>query len=400
MVEALEWMLPDAATPQESIVVLLDWFSAHLTEEVAEVIRRKGHVLLFHGGGCTPFTQVNDTHLHASLARLLVQLENDWAHQELLKFRAQGVSQIPRMDREDIISIVQTAWAGMNHARAASKGYRQTGPDMPLLGKVRHEDVFPDLRTVFEALSRDEGREPDPEYVDMSIRDEAVAFVNAGFEAGRWTTWADCAQLIEEHVDVNELLEEGMEAFEWLKPAPDEEDDDENKGHESDGGDDEAGGDEDGGGGGGGGAAAEGGSATGAGDGEADGGEDGGGDAGVQPGAGFQPDAAAAPGATPGEAAANVQIFQPDAAAADAAEVAANVAAARRLLYWDARKKGNRALMTQLRNQMCMEDRAEKGANATAGMFLRKHEQLARAEDTKRRKLAADQAKEEHKDEI
>ena len=60
MVEALEWMLPVARSPDESIIVLLDWFSGHLTEEVREVIQRKGHVLLHHGGGTTPFTQIND----------------------------------------------------------------------------------------------------------------------------------------------------------------------------------------------------------------------------------------------------------------------------------------------------------------------------------------------------
>ena len=66
---ALQWILPDAVDSSESMVVLLDWFSAHRSEEVEAVVRRKGHVLLFHGGGVTPFIQVNDTHLHASVAR-------------------------------------------------------------------------------------------------------------------------------------------------------------------------------------------------------------------------------------------------------------------------------------------------------------------------------------------
>ena len=65
-----------AHSPDESIIVLLDWFSGHLTEEVAECIHSKGHVLLLHGGGTTPFTQINDTHLHAELAKLLLDFEN------------------------------------------------------------------------------------------------------------------------------------------------------------------------------------------------------------------------------------------------------------------------------------------------------------------------------------
>ena len=76
MVEALDWMLPVASSPEDSIIVLLDWFSGHLTDEVEELIKSKGHVLLFHGGGTTPFTQINDTHHHAVLGRLLLEEEN------------------------------------------------------------------------------------------------------------------------------------------------------------------------------------------------------------------------------------------------------------------------------------------------------------------------------------
>ena len=75
-----KWMLPDAKTPAESVVVMLDWCSGHLTKEVAEVVRRKGHVLLFHGGGCTPFTQINDTHLHS-------KLKDEMTHGERLQYQ-------------------------------------------------------------------------------------------------------------------------------------------------------------------------------------------------------------------------------------------------------------------------------------------------------------------------
>ena len=67
MVEALEWILPNASESHESMVVLLDWYKGHLTEEVAQKVKSKGHVLIHHGGGSTPFTQINDTHLHACM---------------------------------------------------------------------------------------------------------------------------------------------------------------------------------------------------------------------------------------------------------------------------------------------------------------------------------------------
>ena len=59
VVTFLDWALPPAACPQDSIVVLLDWFSAHLSTEVAELVASKGHILLFHGGGVTGMEQVN-----------------------------------------------------------------------------------------------------------------------------------------------------------------------------------------------------------------------------------------------------------------------------------------------------------------------------------------------------
>ena len=66
-------MLPQAHNPEESIIVRLDWFSGHLAEAVAELVASKGHVLLFHGGATTPFTQINNTHLHAMLQRFLMK---------------------------------------------------------------------------------------------------------------------------------------------------------------------------------------------------------------------------------------------------------------------------------------------------------------------------------------
>ena len=38
VVEALDWMLPVANIPSESIIVILDWYSGHLTKEVAELV--------------------------------------------------------------------------------------------------------------------------------------------------------------------------------------------------------------------------------------------------------------------------------------------------------------------------------------------------------------------------
>ena len=59
MLDFLDWALPAAACPEESMIVLLDWFAPRLSEEVAELVARKGHILLHHGGGVTGFEQIN-----------------------------------------------------------------------------------------------------------------------------------------------------------------------------------------------------------------------------------------------------------------------------------------------------------------------------------------------------
>ena len=101
VVEALNWMLPGANNPTESMVVLLDWYSGHRTDEVRDLIRKKkGHVLVFHGGGTTPFTQTNDTHLHAMVQLLLIWFENRWALSQKRFQRERGIDVTPKPTRE------------------------------------------------------------------------------------------------------------------------------------------------------------------------------------------------------------------------------------------------------------------------------------------------------------
>ena len=61
VVDFLDWVLPQSSCLGESVVVLLDWFSAHLADEVQALIHAKGHVLLHHGGGTTGIEQINAT---------------------------------------------------------------------------------------------------------------------------------------------------------------------------------------------------------------------------------------------------------------------------------------------------------------------------------------------------
>ena len=215
VVEALDWMLPSAADSSESIVVMLDFYPEHLTDEVAAMVREKGHVLMFHGGGCTQFTLVNETHLHALLDQVLTKMGNDWD---------------PKMTRDEIISIVQTAWLSIDHSRVAEKGYKQTGPTMPLRGTVTPDDVFEDLWRVMEDLNESST----PTKVNMTPRDEAVAFVQEGFASGKWTTWADAPKLILEYDGAEDVLIESLETFGTVACDTEDEESDELDGSDND----------------------------------------------------------------------------------------------------------------------------------------------------------------------
>ena len=41
VVEALDWMLPRANNSRESMVVMLDWYSGHRTEEVRDLVKKR-----------------------------------------------------------------------------------------------------------------------------------------------------------------------------------------------------------------------------------------------------------------------------------------------------------------------------------------------------------------------
>ena len=127
MVDALRWILPDADKPEDSIIVLLDWYSGHRTEEVEDLIAAKGHVLLFHGGGTTPFGQINDTHLHALVQSLLVEFENAMAHASLQSCRDRGLRKFPTSSRLDILHMVTAMWRNIDHHRIATTGFDVMG---------------------------------------------------------------------------------------------------------------------------------------------------------------------------------------------------------------------------------------------------------------------------------
>ena len=201
------------------MVVLLDSFAAHLTDGVAEAIEKRGHIVLYHGGGCTPFTQVNDVILHAPLQRHLQRIENQITHAKRTDMYMNAGVGIPTLHRHEICEIVAAAWRSLPHGELSRKGYGQTGPFFPDSGPIRYDMVGADLRNVLHAIDPPSGLQE----IGQRLRDNAQAFVEDGYPS-KWSRWEHVKRLIEEHDDANDLIPEGLEGFAF-EVVPDGEED-------------------------------------------------------------------------------------------------------------------------------------------------------------------------------
>ena len=208
VVYALKNVLPFARSTKDSMVVLLDSFAAHLTDGVVETIESRGHIVLYHGGGCTPFTQVNDVILHALLQRYLQRIENQMTHAKRVDMHMNAGAGIPTLHRHEICDIVATAWRMIPHGELSRKGYQQTGPLFPDNGPILRDKVGTDLRKVLDEIDPPLGLQE----MGQSLRDDAQAFVDAGYPS-KWSRWEHVKRLIEEHDDANEPTPEGLEGF-------------------------------------------------------------------------------------------------------------------------------------------------------------------------------------------
>ena len=56
------------------------------------------------------------------LAKLITQIENEWAICERKRLLILGQNKAPRMTREEIVSIAQITWRCIDHMTVAGKG--------------------------------------------------------------------------------------------------------------------------------------------------------------------------------------------------------------------------------------------------------------------------------------
>ena len=203
MVDLLRRTLPKTDADMESAIVLLDWYAGHRTAEIADLIAELGHVLLLHGGGTTPYEQVNDTHLHARMKNNMSTAEIAVFYGQLAHAKAAGVQKAAEHSRKDLIALLKTVWSNLDHPAISQRGYEQTGPKLPLEGAIMADDVGSDLLPVFQAIDP----HVDPDQLGTSIREEAKALVES-YWGTRVHCWRQYSMLISQHED-HVSIEEG-----------------------------------------------------------------------------------------------------------------------------------------------------------------------------------------------
>ena len=155
------------------------------------------HVLLFHGGGVTGLEQINDTHLHAAVQRLLEQIETN----DQLEQRKADPTKLPATDKQTVVNNVREMWLSIDHAQVSDTGYRATGPTLPTDGSG-DDDVFRDLKHIFDKIDA------------PALRREAFALVRQYWDDGVVSGWQDVHTLIEEHAN-HTATQEGQEHIPW-----------------------------------------------------------------------------------------------------------------------------------------------------------------------------------------
>ena len=189
-----------AECEEDRMVVVFDWYAAHLDASVRNLIEHRGHKLLLLGGGTTGVVQVPDTHLHYSFSQIMKRAEEEHNFKSLSINR----SRLPVASKALKKEHTEDAWSKLDH-EASVRGHVANGITNALGGS---EDLF---------LSRDVL--PWWTELDMSnVRMQLIAEVEAGVMDGSLSSWDDFDKLIElydEHAGAREGQED---AYVELEP--------------------------------------------------------------------------------------------------------------------------------------------------------------------------------------
>ena len=175
------WLAPwteARAGAQDWRILMLDVAKSHIGDEVVAKAHQHGYVTLYHYGCTTGVAQVNDTHLHADFSRMYMNLE-------CMAFAEQQIHDSSDISRnlQAVVDDACAAWALCDHRRGVS-GHFSNGLSNALDGS---EDwrISHTAKTFWDDL-------------DMpSARAAAVQAVDALVDAGKITSFAEWATLVE-----------------------------------------------------------------------------------------------------------------------------------------------------------------------------------------------------------
>ena len=222
LLEYFDKLLPVAERPEDSVCLYLDWFSAHLSPEVWElVVEEKGHMLMFHGGGTTGVMQSNDTHIHEPLSKLFKKWEMD----DVVRQRRQNPRKIPRRTRQAVYNDCDAAWELLDHNYLGPKAQKQTGMTLDLEG-AEDDDIYHDLKPLWFSTA-----------LDMpSARAKCIQEVTDEFMSGRITSFSQWPEILEQY-PAHPPTREGQECLPTR--YGDDDDDNDDDGSEGEGDDDD-----------------------------------------------------------------------------------------------------------------------------------------------------------------
>ena len=223
--EFLEWDLGNADGDGDMEMVFLDWFAAHLDDSVQDLIKAKGHIVIYIPGGGTPWVATLDTGCHAPYQR-------EYTESEMADHAAQLVNgaNMPDYSRQACMDRSIDTWKEIPHDRLCENEWDHVGVTLPLDGscdhKLRHQCV--------------------PFWAELDIpaaRDRIKTLIDMGFRTGELHSWGQVYDLLEPY-DAHAPLVEGEEGGRdrIAESDDDNDDDDDDDDHDDDGDDDGAGG--------------------------------------------------------------------------------------------------------------------------------------------------------------
>ncbi len=207
VLELLEWDLGDADGDGDMEIVFLDWFSAHLHPDVQELIKKKGHVVLFIPGGATPWVAVLDTDCHAPYQREYLRAEREDCAQQLMNGAA-----MPECDRQTVMDRTNFSWGVVPHPRISETAWKHVGVGLSLDGEEDNK-----LRKQCVSFWHEQGI--------PAARERIKAAIDIGIRTGDLTSWDQYTELLEPY-DAHAPLVEGEEIERERLGDPDDDDDD------------------------------------------------------------------------------------------------------------------------------------------------------------------------------